>query len=188
LTKFLLTVVLCVGVLTLDLPLCHAQTGDAMARSEREQVEEQREHYRETLLALRDTLSVLRASMSRIRRQLSGAGSETLLSWVTHLNRACQNSIAALEQAQPTFRRRGSDRLSVAARAFLQTIDRSRDAIQEHCSVGLAPEGPGQWTDSLRAWGGYRIGRLERQLVEYDHAASRFAKVAGFRLVPRTTR
>lgn len=143
------------------------------------------EVYRATLLTLRDTIAHLNARLSHLRRQLSNAGSVTLLRWTGETNLACRRTLESLETSEPTFRRAGPDRVSIAARSFAGVIVQTRSALRKHCAVGISPEGPGEWADSLRAWVPYHVGMVERQLATYHQGAARFARAAGIKLEPR---
>ncbi len=143
------------------------------------------DEYRATIVSLRDTISSLHARLSHLRRQLTGAGSVTLLRWVADANQRCREVLAKVEASESTFRKAGRDRVSAAARTFADTLSRTGAVLREHCVAAITPRGPGEWADSVRAWVPYHFGMLERQLANYHREAARFAQVAGFKLEPR---
>ena len=139
------------------------------------------------LLDLRDSTSAVRGQVAVFRRDLSQAGAETVVGRATSLHTRCANATGALQRAEvqvrpgpgwPSGARAASAELITAMQAL-------RNVLRTECDVGLAPEGPGARADSLRAWGPYRTGMLQRGISDLDHAVGRFARATSIYLEPR---
>jgi len=61
----------------------------------------------------------------------------------------------------------------------IRALDR---ALADHCERGFRQSGPGQWPDSLRAWGPFRSRAITQAIQRYDVAAEKFAGKAGIKL------
>ena len=142
--------------------------------------------YRDTLVVLRDSITALSAAVFRLRRNLRAAGNETLVDGAQRLRRRCTATRTAFREARPFLRAfPGSDR-SRRATAALDGAMRDLDTeLAGTCIRGLAPDGPGERADSLRAHGPSRLAALDRSITAYHRAVSAFARAAGFRLPPK---
>ncbi len=145
-----------------------------------------RQRYHDTLIALRDMLSGVRGRLQAFRLDLDGVGAETVVARASRLRWRCVGAIGALRDAEAVFQPREAPtaRTREAARSLVGEMQALQQALQEHCERAMRSTGPGQWADSLRAWGPFRTSRVEEKLAAYDHAAARFARVAGFKLEP----
>lgn len=140
-----------------------------------------------TLLALRDSVDRVGAELTRFQRDLQLAGEQTVVSRARRLGVAC----AGLRRAMAD----GASVLSGFAAANAPLAGASRDlqsqmratsrTLEQECEVGLAPEGPGVWADSLKAWGPHRTSLLQQSLGAYERSVASFARAAGIDLTPR---
>jgi hypothetical protein len=127
--------------------------------------------------------------VSQFRRDLQLAGAPTVLNRATRLNHSCAALKGSLEAAQPVFSPSlaPNDRAREASRAFLEEMGRLESALDTHCLNGLSLDGPGEWADSLKAWGPFHTANLQRTILAYDGAATEFANAVGVRLEPGRT-
>jgi hypothetical protein len=148
------------------------------------------QRYRTALVTLRDSVSRVRSDIARFRRDLQTAGARTVENRSRRLQSSCQALGATLVETEPGVRvnpRPGprADELRAAERDLVQQMRSVRRVLQDLCEQGLAPTGPGQWADSLKAWGPSRTSRLEQSLLGLHGASARFAGAAGIKIEPR---
>jgi hypothetical protein len=144
---------------------------------------------RDRLVALRDTVRAVSAGVVAFRRDLSSAGAETVIAKARSLARACGSARTAVLDAVPRYARREVPAMAGVAADSLQAALRNlADALDQHCVVGLAPTGPGERPDSLRAWGPYHTGQLRRALDRFHGGLNRFADACRFKLPPSSPR
>ncbi|MGD8728012.1 MAG: hypothetical protein PVH40_10225 [Gemmatimonadales bacterium] len=143
--------------------------------------------YHETLLALRDSMVPVRSAIGQFRRDLQIAGATTVVNRATRLTRACASFKGWVESARATFRPSAAPSRAAreASTVFLAQTDGLVGSLNTHCLGGLPPDGPGIWSDSLKAWGPFHTSNLQRSLLEYDGAMAAFARGVGIRLEPR---
>jgi len=140
--------------------------------------------YARALFLLRDTTEMVRGELNRFRRDLEFAGGTTVLNRAERLNEACGRLRTAVAQERGVFQ---SARLPSASgrnatQGLLAEMRRLDAALRTNCLDGLAAEGPGEWADSLKAWGPYHSSRLQGRLLAYDGAAATLARSIGVRL------
>lgn len=142
------------------------------------------EVYKSTLLVLRDSTVSVRGTLNQFRRDLEPAGDATVINRATRLNERCASLVGALDAAEMVFR--SSRAPTAAARdarvTFLGDLRNLKTALNTHCLLGLAYEGPGERADSLRSWGPYHTSHVQRALLAYDGAAATYAKAFGIDL------
>jgi hypothetical protein len=144
--------------------------------------------YRARLAALRDTVRPVSAAIAEFRRDLRAAGPETVTSKAERLVRACGAARSAVIEASPGVTGREAPVSTRAAGDSLRAaLGDLAAALEEHCAIGLAPTGPGQRVDSLRAWGPYRASQLRMVIDRFNSELTRAATSAGFKL-PRPSR
>jgi hypothetical protein len=145
--------------------------------------------YQQTLQTLRDSMVPVRGAVSQFRRDLQLAGATTVINRAVRLNQTCAALKGSLEAAKPVFHpsRAPSDGGREASRTFLEEIGTLERALDTSCLHGLSPNGPGEWSDSLKAWGPHHTTNLQRTLMAYDGAAGEFARAVGVRLAPTRT-
>lgn len=146
-----------------------------------------RRSYLDALVEVRDTLTVLAADMSWFRQDLAGVGAETVLNRAEVLYGACVGSVAVLRAAEPVFRpsRAPNDRVRNESEALVREMRSLRRTVDEHCLTGLAPEGPGERADSLRAWGPYHLRGVGLAVQAYHAVSGQFQKAAEIKVPPR---
>jgi hypothetical protein len=135
------------------------------------------------LSSLRDSVALVGTAVWEFRRDLRSAGTETVLTRVAHLHARCQAAAVSLKPAEKRIAS-GTSSLRRATGAFLAAIRALRTSLEQDCLVGLRERGPGEWADTLRAWGPYRGSRIERAIRLYDAESARFAAANGFQLEP----
>ena len=140
-----------------------------------------------TLLAVRDSADRVRAELALFQRDLQMAGAQTVQSRARRLSTACEGLHRALTDGEPTLTVPASanEGLLRASRSLQAQLRETRRTLARECEVGLGPEGPGVWADSLKAWGPYRTSQVQQSLSAYDRAAAAFARAAGIELKPR---
>jgi len=148
------------------------------------------QRYRTALVTLRNSVSRVRSDIDRFRRDLQSAGARTVENRSRRLQSSCQSLGATLVETEPGVRvnpRLGAraDELRAAERDLVQQMRSVRRVLRDVCEQGLAPTGPGEWADSLKAWGPYRTSRLEQSLLALHGASARFAGAAGIKIEPR---
>jgi hypothetical protein len=144
---------------------------------------------RDRLLALRDTVRTVSAAVVGFRRDLTSAGSETVVFKARRLVQACGPVRTAMLDAVPGFGRREVPAWAGPAADSLQSALRGLGvALDQHCLSGLAPTGPGERADSLRAWGPYRTAQLRLAIDRLHSSMSRFADACRFKLPPASPR
>jgi hypothetical protein len=148
--------------------------------------QQQSADYHEVLLALRDTLTAVQAALSDFRQDLQRAGRETVLSRSAELGRRCRSAAAevpaAVERLRPAMKVSATRRV---AQSLIGTMGQLGAALRRECEQGLRADGPGTWAESLRAWGPYRVNRIDRAIGAFEAAAGKFATAAGFKLEPK---
>jgi len=141
----------------------------------------------DVLEELRDTAMAVRGQLAVFGRDLGQAGAETVVSRAAALTARCEAASETLRAVEPTVRP-GAGWPSSARAASAELIGAMRalrETLRTECQLGLGPEGPGVRADSLRAWGPYRAGVLQRATAEFDSALGRVARALGIRLEPR---
>lgn len=143
--------------------------------------------YLDALVEVRDTLTTLAANVSMFRQGLAGVGAETVLNQAEVLHGACVGSVAVLRAVEPVFRpsRAPNDRVRDESEALLREMRSLRRTLDEHCLTGMAVEGPGEWADSLRAWGPYHLRDIGLSVQAYHAASGLFQKAAEIKVRPR---
>ena len=141
--------------------------------------------YHETLILLRDTLTGVTAATFEFGRDLRAAGGETVLARARRLRVQCHAAGLVMHDAEPAFQ---PWRVPATARqqagALGAALRRLRAILREQCELGFRQDGPGSWSDSLRAWGPYRSSQIDTGVREYEAMAARFAAAVGVRLEP----
>jgi hypothetical protein len=141
----------------------------------------------QALLTVRDSVLSVRREVARFRRDLQLAGAQTVTSRARRLSSACEGLQTALRDGAPDLQsgsgasvteRRASGAMQAQIRETIQVLD-------GECRIGLRPEGPGAWPDSLKAWGPNRTSNVEGALSAYEGAAVRFAKAADLDFPPK---
>lgn len=143
--------------------------------------------YKDALLLLRDTLTTVQASVSSFRRVLAQGGAETVVNRARSLHAKCGRAVVTVREMEPTFSasRAPDDRVREQSVELTRQMRTLRGDLDENCGA-LAPEGPGERADTLRAWGPYYSSRIDRALVAYYESVARFLKAADFKLEPPT--
>lgn len=146
--------------------------------------------YRSALVTLRDSVSRVQSDIDRFRRDLQRAGARTVENRARRLQSSCQRLGSTLVATEPNVRvppDAGSrvGELRSAERNLVQQMRSTRRVLEDLCEHGLSPNGPGDWPDSLKAWGAHRTSRLEQSLVALHGASARFAGAAGIKIEPR---
>jgi hypothetical protein len=140
----------------------------------------------QALLTLRDSVMSVRREVARFRRDLQFAGARTVMSRARRLSGACEGLQKALRDGAPNLRpaagasaaeRRASDAVQAQIRETTKILD-------DECRIGLRPDGPGVWSDSLKAWGPYRTSNVEKALSAYEGAAANLAKITDLDFPP----
>ncbi len=138
------------------------------------------------LRMLRDSTERVRGSIAQFRRDLPMAGEQTVVGRVRRLTQSCAGLRVAVAQATQLLQLPPSahEKL-VAAHGELLAAMRSTDSVlQTECEQGLGPAGPGQWADSLKAWGPHRTSQIHRGLASVDAGVAGFARAANITLPP----
>ena len=143
--------------------------------------------YLDALVEVRDTLATLAAEMSWFRQDLAGVGAETVLNRAGVLHGTCVSSVAVLRAVEPVVRpsRAPNDRVRNESEVLVREMRSLRRTLDEHCLTGLALEGPGEWADSLRAWGPYHLRGIGLGVQAYHGASARFQRAAEIKVKPR---
>lgn len=139
------------------------------------------------LLTVRDSVTRVRNEIARFRRDLALAAGPTVVSRAGRLHGACEGLLAALGTTRPELTApSGAPAQARAAAETLRTRMSSTQAVlRSECRTGLRTEGPGIWPDSLKAWGPHRTSQIEQSLVEYEQAATSFAKALDLEYPPK---
>lgn len=131
----------------------------------------------DTLGALRNSIAGLRGALWEFNRDLSKAGSETVLARARALVGRCRSVTAVLGAFPPDLGRRlVPPAASVAADSLRQRIDALRTTLATECLLGLGPDGPGARPDSIRAWSPYRTSLIERSLRQIETWVAEFRR------------
>lgn len=140
-----------------------------------------------TLLALRDSVDRVSAELTRFQRDLQLAGEQTVVSRARRLSDACKGLHRAMAEGAPVLAASAAPNadLAGASRDLQSQMRETTRTLQRECEVGLAPEGPGAWADSLKAWGPHRTSLLHQTLNAYERMAAGFASQAGVELKPK---
>jgi len=128
------------------------------------------------LTSLRDTTTAVSAAAGDFNRDLESAGPETVVARANFLRDRCVAARAALTPAAMQLGRRKD------ATAVVQSIRQLDRTLSDQCERGFRQNGPGQWPDSLRAWGPFRSREITESIQRYEVAAEKFASKAGVRL------
>ena len=162
-------------------PAMAAQTVSSAATSEQDTPQMR------SLLTVRDSVTRVRNEIARFRRDLALASGTTVVSRAGRLNTACEGLLTALANARPGLR--APSGAAAAPRAAAETLHTQMNSAQavlrSECRTGLRTEVPGAWPDSLKAWGPHRTSRIEQSLVEYEQAATTFAKSLDLQYPPK---
>lgn len=139
------------------------------------------------LLAVRDSVTRVRTEVARFRRDLSLAAGPTVVSRAGRLTEACEGLLAAFATSRP-----GRDLPSgapaprrTAAESLRNQVVATQAVLRTECRTGLRSEGPGAWPDSLKAWGPHRTSRIEQSLVDYEKAATQYARAFDLQYPPK---
>ena len=136
--------------------------------------------YAHLLFELRDTVDVVSARVSDFRRDLRSVGDGTVLARSRRLAQSCETARVVLRDARLPLQRLPADQAIHAPRDSLgAAMHRLERRLEVECLQGLAPEGPGQRADTLRAWGPNRTSKLDQTITSYHAAAARLARVLG---------
>lgn len=140
-----------------------------------------------TLLALRDSVDRVDAELTRFQRDLQLAGEQTVVSRARRLGAACTGLRRAMADGAPVLSgfAAANEALTGVSRDLQSQMRATGRTLERECEVGLAPEGPGVWADSLKAWGPHRTSQLQQSLRAYERSAVSFARAAGIELKPR---
>jgi len=137
---------------------------------------QQQSSLQQLLSGLRDTTTAVSAAAWEFNRDLQSAGPETVVARATFLRGRCVAARSALPPATAKLSSRPDATSVVQA---IRVLDR---ALADHCERGFRQSGPGQWPDSLRAWGPFRSRAITQAIQRYDVAAEKFAGKAGIKL------
>jgi hypothetical protein len=140
---------------------------------------QQQASLQQLLTNLRDTTTAVSAAAWDFNRDLQGAGPETVVARAAYLRERCLAARAALPRATAQLGRRKD------AAPVVKTIRQLDRTLSEQCERGFRPAGPGQWPDSLRAWGPFRTREITEAIQRYDVAMEKFASRAHIELEPR---
>ncbi len=162
-------------------------TGGAVAQERHaDQLDSLTERYRDALLVVRDTVRSVGAATAMFRRDLGSAAPETVIGRASTLRERCSVAIGVLEDREPTFQPGiGSERVQTAKDSLISAMGRLSRELRQECVERFQNEGPGVHADTLRAWGPYRISRIDEAIRRYGAAVGNFARVVSIRLPPR---
>lgn len=140
------------------------------------------------LRIVRDSTERVRASIARFRRDLPMAGEQTVVSRASRLTEACVGLRTAFAQAMPMLQLPAHARegLVAARRELVAAMRETESVLRTECERGLSAGGPGQWADSLKAWGPHRTSRIQRSLTSIDAGIAGFARAADIKLPPNS--
>jgi hypothetical protein len=138
------------------------------------------------LRMVRDSAERVRGGLARFRRDLPMAGEQTVVSRAERLTRACEGLRTAFDDAVPLLRLSPGAHpgLVSAHRELLAAMRDTKPVLLRECEQGLSANGPGDWADSLKAWGPYRTSQIQRSLSSIDAGIARFARAADIKLQP----
>jgi hypothetical protein len=138
------------------------------------------------LRMLRDSTERVRHSIAQFRRDLTMAGEQTVVGRARRLTQSCAGLRGAVAQATPLLHLPPSahEGLVAAHRELLAAMRTTDSVLRTECEQGLGPTGPGQWADSLKAWGPYRTSQIHRSLASIDVGVAGFARAANIKLPP----
>jgi hypothetical protein len=140
------------------------------------------------LRMLRDSTERVRGGIAQFRRDLAMAGGQTVVGRARRLTQSCAGLRAAVAQATPLLQLPPSahEGLVAAHRELLAAMRTTDSVLRTECEQGLSPMGPGQWADSLKAWGPYRTSQIHRSLASIDASLAGFAQAADVKLTPNS--
>ncbi len=162
-------------------------TGGAVAQERHtDRLDSLAQRYRDALLVVRDTVRSVRAATVMFRRDLGSAAPETVIGRASSLRERCSAAIGVLEDREPTFQSGiGSERVQTATDSLIRAMGRLSSELRQECVERFQHEGPGVHADTLRAWGPYRISRIDEAIRRYRAAVGNFARVVSITLPPR---
>jgi hypothetical protein len=154
-----------------------------------QQLDSTQQRYHDLLMGVRDTLQTVSTAAQDLQRDLGESGAITVSAHAARLTERCGVARTALARMLPELAPARAPRAARAKALDMSHTIEALDATLAHdCVDGLGRSGAGFTADSLRAWAPYRISRIDRAIVSYDHAAFEFAHAAGFRLDDRLRR
>jgi len=138
------------------------------------------------LRMLRDSTERVRGSIAQFRRDLAMAGEQTVVGRARRLTQSCAGLRVAVAQATPLLQPPPTAHggLVAAHRELLAAMRTTDSVLRTECEQGLSATGPGQWADSLKAWGPYRTSQIHRSLASVDAGLAGFAQAADVKLTP----
>jgi hypothetical protein len=138
------------------------------------------------LRMVRDSAERVRGSIARFRRDLPMAGEQTVVGRAERLTQACEGLRAAFTDAVPLLRLAPSAHAGLvrARRDLIAAMRDTESVLLRECEQGLSATGPGEWADSLKAWGPYRTSQIQRSLSSIDAGIAGFARAADITLRP----
>lgn len=141
----------------------------------------------QALVTVRDSVTRVRNEVARFRRDLALAAGPTVVSRAGRLTGACEGLLTAFAGARPalTVPSGAPATRRAAAETLRAQISATQAVLRSECRTGLRTEGPGTWPDSLKAWGPHRASKIEESLVEYDQAATSFARALDLEYPPK---
>ncbi|HWZ27661.1 MAG TPA: hypothetical protein VNX15_03815 [Gemmatimonadales bacterium] len=142
--------------------------------------------FREAVNAASDTLDALRGLTQAFRTDLPTASPTLVLARATSVHDACASGASAVRRLQGILAARTvSDAAARSQAAFRTTAEETVAALDRCVRTWLPLPRTDERSDSLRAWGPYRIAQLDQSLRRYDAARFVFAKAAGLTPPPK---
>lgn len=140
--------------------------------------------YVRALRMVRDSAENVRGAIARFRRDLPMAGEQTVTGRAKRLTQACEGLRAAFARATPLLEvpSGAHQGLITARQELLAAMRTTGPVLRSECERGLSTDGPGQWADSLKAWGPHRTSQIQRSLTSIDAAIAGFARAADIKL------
>lgn len=134
------------------------------------------------LTEVRDSLWAVLSASWEFNRDLKQAGPETVLARSVVLRSHCGGAAAAVRRAEVGIAPGARGAIQLAG--LRNALQRVRLALRQDCELGFAERGPGSHADTLRAWGPFRVQRIERIIADYEQAARAYAEATGIKLEP----